>query len=504
MTYLRRYVSFTYLVIYPIVWCSTSISIHGALPGMPGRSTPAAVPPSNFEKNNSNNRNGFFSRNNNNDNNDTNDDKGYNNINDNKRNGNEKDLSKSYVNINDPRPSRPINYQFTRSRGNYENDAKPKLNRNNNNNNNNDNYNYNDDNDFQEMDRGTRLLTQYKSTKKGSLAIALSSTLVGAALGIALAKSSHILPPSTTSMIFAAFFFLSSLSKYKPPNAGNPNKSPTNPFSLLTQTLGLTLILLLQRTSNIRQSFPSKPHLQHMMRPSRYPRQPFPPADLDSDNPEDSNPFKYEIQPNDSIYMEQYSMFKILAAMALVGAISFANIPLIPTWMGGLAGAIVLVYIATLRNSKGDLGRSMGMKVVSLISELFMLNEDLEVLPKTIVVLNICLDKLLILDRKHSIRDKLTRALKWSYNQAMGVINTVRADVEGAQNKDDNDNDNDDDDRRGRRNNDRDRNVDRDRDRDRNNRGDRQEQPPPPSRDYRPDFFKRNGNDQRPPPPSQD
>lgn len=295
-----------------------------------------------------------------------------------------------------------------------------------------------DDEDYEEPDPSNRILAMYKSTRGGSFAITVSSIIVGAALGMFIAKSLHVLPPTSTSILVSLFFFLSSLTKFKPPNAGNQDKSPTNPFSLLTQTLGLTFILLLQRTQDIRKQLPTKPHLANILRPNRYPRRPFPPQDNDDDDDENdsSNPWKYQIRPQDSIYMEQYGILKVLLSMAFVGAICGANMPLIPTWIGGLGGASLFCYIVTLRNSKGDLGRTMAMKVISLITELFQLNDELAILTKSGVVLNIIFDKLLILDRKHSIRHKFTSAIKWIYDQIMAIVNNVRADVEQAESDD--------------------------------------------------------------------
>jgi len=79
----------------------------------------------------------------------------------------------------------------------------------------------------------------------------------------------------------------------------------------------------------------------------------------------------------------------------------------------------------------------MAMKGVSLLTELLLLNEELSIGSKCIVVLTILFDKLLILDRKHSIRDKGSSDLKWIVGQLMGFVNNVRADAEGAESKDD-------------------------------------------------------------------
>ena len=375
------------------------------------------------------------------------------------------------------RDKKPINYQFSaksKENNGSEQSANEEI--------------YQESEDF-ELDVGNRLLGQYKSSKKGSAAVTLASTIIGAGMGFSLAKSSHILPPQSTMFLFASLFFITSLTKFKPPNAGNSSKDPTNPFSLFTQTMGLTLLLLMQRTRSIRKEFPTKPHLANIIRPSLYPRKSFPPP-LNDDEEEDSNPWKYEVQPQDSMYMEQYSMIKILLGMAFVGSICGSNLPLIPSWIGALAGAGSLCFLSTQRNSNGDLGRVMGMKVVSLFTELLIINEELNIWKKCKVVLNIIFDKLLILDRKHSIRDKISFAIKWLYEKVMGFINNVRADVEGREPTND-DNDDDDDNNRARPSDTSERNRNKDRymekERNREVEGEYRRDNDPSQRRYRPD-----------------
>jgi len=396
---------------------------------------------------------------------------------------------KSYVDMNRPRSSKPINYQFTQSQERDNNSNTGDEIREDPDRSSNDrdrDRGRGRENNALRQDRGYRMLAQHKSTKKGSFSIILSSTFVGATLGLLLAKATHnILPSTFTSMILASLFLILSLAKFKPPSDGNADKSPTNPFSLFVQTLGFTLVLLMQRTSEIRTQFPTRPHLSNMIRPNSYPRRPFPPISEEDMEDGNDNPWRYQLRQEDSVYMEQYSMIKIFLSMAFLGAICGGNLPLIPTWIGGLLGAAVFCYWTTLRNSKGDLGRTMAMKLISLLSELMYLNDELGVLKKSGVVLNIILDKLLILDRKHSIRDRVTKALRLLYGQIMGIVNKVRADVEGKEDGGDS----------GSRR-DRDRDGDGDRDRGRNNNNESR----PRSRDnFDPEYRRRDSppNDYR-------
>jgi hypothetical protein len=75
----------------------------------------------------------------------------------------------------------------------------------------------------------------------------------------------------------------------------------------------------------------------------------------------------------------------------------------------------------------------MGMKVVSLVEELLDINSELQLLSKLQVVNGKILDKILILDRKHKIKDKLTNILQWIFQNASKAAKQVRADMEERQ-----------------------------------------------------------------------
>ena len=72
----------------------------------------------------------------------------------------------------------------------------------------------------------------------------------------------------------------------------------------------------------------------------------------------------------------------------------------------------------------------MGMKVVSLVEELLDINSELQLLGKLQVVNGKIFDKLLILDRKHKIKDKVTSILQWIFQNASRAAKQVRADME--------------------------------------------------------------------------
>lgn len=80
---------------------------------------------------------------------------------------------------------------------------------------------------------------------------------------------------------------------------------------------------------------------------------------------------------------------------------------------------------------KGDLARSMGMKVVSTCQEVLYIQKELSVVSKSMGVANRILDKLLILDRKHKIKDKVIALVKWIYEKGSGVVQEAQAGIQG-------------------------------------------------------------------------
>ena len=78
----------------------------------------------------------------------------------------------------------------------------------------------------------------------------------------------------------------------------------------------------------------------------------------------------------------------------------------------------------------------MGMKVVAAGEELLYMQSELSIVSKTMTVANRILDKLLILDRKHRIKDKIIRFVQWGYEKTM---NAVKEAQESAQRKDNDD-----------------------------------------------------------------
>ena len=113
------------------------------------------------------------------------------------------------------------------------------------------------------------------------------------------------------------------------------------------------------------------------------------------------------------------SALNAVVAMAVVGSLVGGNVPLIPSWMGGLAGGAVFAFGTTLPTANGDLARCMGMRVVAVAREAWVLQSELHLLSKVGTVAGKIADKLLILDRKHRIKDRVISGASFLYEQVM-------------------------------------------------------------------------------------
>lgn len=221
---------------------------------------------------------------------------------------------------------------------------------------------------------------RYMSTFKGRLALRSSSALVGVALGSFVGKSLFNAPTSFGVAIGMVLMLLTFVR---------------NAYGELARALGLTLIFVWQRTFRIRRRYATWPHIKASLGVAA--RTPFP--------------------RNDDFQSREISFIYTLIAMGFVGSAAGGNLPLVPTWMGATGGAGLMVFLTTLRSARGDLCRSMGMRLVAVIEELLDINAELKVVQKAGVVAGKILDKILILDRKHSIKDRIASALTFMYEQ---------------------------------------------------------------------------------------
>lgn len=73
----------------------------------------------------------------------------------------------------------------------------------------------------------------------------------------------------------------------------------------------------------------------------------------------------------------------------------------------------------------------MGMRVVALVEEFLEINNELRVIQKLGTVSGKILDKILILDRKHRIKDRIAGGITYVYNQVSRAANPGSDSAEG-------------------------------------------------------------------------
>jgi hypothetical protein len=192
-----------------------------------------------------------------------------------------------------------------------------------------------------------------------------------------------------------------------------------NDYGELSRTLGLALVLILQRASSVRREYPTLPHLKAMIRQG--PRRPFPPVE------EGGSPWRYEPTYRDD---PEFKMTYALLAMSLVGSFCGGNVPILPAWMGGILGAVTFASLTTGSNARGDLGRSMGMRLVGLVRVALDINSELRILGKAATVGGLLFDKVMIMDRKHRIKDKIVAICKWGYDKVSRTAEQVKEEMQ--------------------------------------------------------------------------
>lgn len=287
----------------------------------------------------------------------------------------------------------PIDYEFksreaARPPAGYGDDDVPETTSPNNNDNNQRSNDGNDSNHRATANARRDAIGRYMGNFRGRVALRTSTALVGMAFGSFLGQSLFNTPRAVG--IFCSIFFVF-LTVFR------------GPYGELSKALGLTLIFVWQRTFRIRRRYPTWPHVKSSLGITS--RRPFP--------------------HNDDYETGEVSKIYTLVAMALVGSTCGGSLPLLPTWMGGLGGAALFVAGTLLPSARGDLCRSMGMRVVAVVEELLDINKELKVVQKSGVVAGLILDKMLILDRKHKIKDRIATGLTWMYSQVAQTAGSV-------------------------------------------------------------------------------
>lgn len=247
-------------------------------------------------------------------------------------------------------------------------------------------------------------LTRQMSTFMGRIQLAGSCALVGTGIGIFIGKSLGI--PKIHYLISFLFVF-----------AAFALRHATSAFGEVVRALGMTLILLFQQSRLVRKKYSTIPHLKALLLRDATRRRPFPPTN--------GSLWSWKPNPDDRIYVPYFNLMYATIAMGLVGSIVGGNFPLLilPTWLGSIAGACLFAYATTLPNSAlGDLARISGMRVVSLALEVKDINEELGLIPKIMTMSGKIFDKLMIMDRKHRIKDRIVEIFMLFYQFVARIV----------------------------------------------------------------------------------
>lgn len=297
-------------------------------------------------------------------------------------------------------PGLPIHYDFPAVRDTTAEDGRPQ--------------------DFSSARRDK--ITVYMSSTTGKVKIVSSASLIGGFVSLFLAKVRSItrfhcfrplhwsfsrllqsvIPVATNFLciIGAASFFIGSFFR--------------TPFGELVRALSLSLILVLQRTATVRRLYPTWGYLAASLGRKNKNLRPFPPS---------PNHWTYEPKRPGDV---DFSMLYSVIAMALVGSFCGGNVPLLPTWIGSLTGAALFAFGCTLSNARGDLCRTMGMRIVALVQDLWVIQTDLKIIPKAAVVTGQVIDKLMIFDRKHRVKDRFLALVTKAYDSATQAASQIQ------------------------------------------------------------------------------
>lgn len=254
-------------------------------------------------------------------------------------------------------------------------------------------------------------IARYTSTTKlGKIKVGLASASVGAGIGgfVGYSIMSSSGGGSTFAVILGFVFWITSYLR--------------NSYGEMCRSLGLALIYLMRRSKVVRKRYETGVHVKGMCRMGK--RQPFPPI---LEGEVDENPWRYSPEGEND---PEFEMIKSLLCMAFIGSFCGGSVPLIPTWMGSAGGAALFGFLGIAKNPRGDLIRTMGMRIVALLGETVDINSELRVARKVGVVGGKVLDKVLILDRKHRIKDKIFSGASWAYDKVSSTASKVKEDMQ--------------------------------------------------------------------------
>lgn len=198
------------------------------------------------------------------------------------------------------------------------------------------------------------------------------------------------------------------------------------PLGELIRAVGLSLLLVLERTRAIRKRYPTYRYVASLLQFGSSSRRqpPFPPS---------RNPWKYVPRRKED---PDFNMMYSLIAMAFVGSACGGSIPLLPTWMGSLAGAASFGLVCLQNSPRGDLGRTLGMRVVAVLQTLWEIQAQLGIIPKAAIVSSQIIDKCMVLDRQHKVKDRFLKVVNAGYNQILAATENAASTSSSTSNHD--------------------------------------------------------------------
>lgn len=160
-----------------------------------------------------------------------------------------------------------------------------------------------------------------------------------------------------------------------------------------SRSLGVFTILLSKQT-NILGYLP-KVVGQLLSSLSLAPRKPFPPSE---------SPWAYKaMEDGDVEFSMLYAILTLVVFGGFVGMTLSKPIPLFPSWLGFILGSSAIGYSGTFADSRGDLLRFIAYTILSVLTVLLTVADDVELKSKLSTILGRLLFFLNGIDRQFQI-----------------------------------------------------------------------------------------------------
>jgi len=215
------------------------------------------------------------------------------------------------------------------------------------------------------------IVAQYRASFLSSVLMYSTSSAFGALVG----QTTIGMPRSVAAM----FFLISTLGRGQ--------------ISDWVRTVSVALLLTLRRSHKVRKAYPTWPHIKACFGAAF--REPYPPTrELWKYKPRDKN------DPD-------FDMLWSTAALALVSGACGAYCTPIMSWLGGWLAAGGAVALMMRDGAAGDVARASGMRLVATVGVGRSVVADLKLVPQTGMMLSNILDRLMIFDRQHRVKDRV-------------------------------------------------------------------------------------------------